>query len=124
MYLLVRYVIRLSVFAACLFTASSLSAQGCGSPTCEPNPVPCAHCTGSWTDQNGGTWNLTSDGSYNVTGTVTATVAPGCPSFTYSVSGSIARWPGQFGGQGYTTFTWNASNPSPLSSCAMLQRLL
>lgn len=51
-------------------------AGGCPTPKCAPNPVPCAHCTGTWTDDFGYTYNLSSNnnppaiGTYNVTGTI------------------------------------------------------
>ena len=107
------------VVAVQLPFAAHLAAQaGCTGLPCT-NPVPCYNCVGSWNDGTGVTWSLTSDSSYNVSGTaVLAPVVPGCPSVTYStVSGSISQGFRQDGTQGYTSFTWTARNPSPSGSC-------
>lgn len=60
--------------------------QGCGpgpgptgtGPRCAPNPVPCAHCIGTWTDNFSWVYNLNSNadppgpGTWLVTGTLLA----------------------------------------------------
>jgi hypothetical protein len=48
---------------------------------------------------------------------VTTNPSPGCPNITFTVNGSIGPSIQIDGIQGYTTFTWNATNPNPSASC-------
>src|SRR5258708_5367972 len=97
---------------------------GCSSPPCSPNPVACAHCAGTWTDNGGAVWTVTSNTTppsaftYPVSGSVVVPAgAFGCPSITYSVSGSITQTFGSSTTRGTTAIQWVASSPSPSSSC-------
>jgi hypothetical protein len=93
------------------------SAQaGCSGTPCN-NPVPCYACGGSWNDGTGVTWNVSMNSFSSISGSATLTGPPGCQNVTYSVSGSVS--PSRFGDgiQGYTSFTWTASSPSPSGSC-------
>ncbi len=98
--------------------------QGCQYPPCLPNPVPCAHCTGVWTDNSGAVWTISSNlfpqlmGTCPVSGSVLVPHSvPGCPSITYSVTGGITHVAGSAFQRGTTNLTWSASNPSPSGSC-------
>lgn len=111
----------LSAGLIALACAVSASGQGCGSPQCSPNPVPCAHCTGTWSDNTGFTYNISSNnnppmvGTYNVSGTMQA--SPADCSVVYQVSGTITQsWGGS--GVGLTTLNLTGSNPSPSGSCS------
>jgi hypothetical protein len=109
-----------------LLITSGLYAQnpGCSAPPCSPNPVPCAHCAGTWTDNYGGTWTVTSNttppssGTYSVSGTLRVpSPVPGCPTVTWSVSGTLSQTFGSASQRGTTAAHWVASNPSPSSQC-------
>jgi hypothetical protein len=100
--------------------AAIARGQGCGVPRCAPNPVPCAHCTGTWTDNYGFVLTITSNnnpptpGTYAVTGTWTGTaIAPGCPAATYQVSGTLT----QSYGAGTASLSVTGSSPSPSGAC-------
>src|SRR5258708_16106872 len=113
------------IFGAIYFTGSAFAQDpGCGSPPCSPNPVPCAHCTGTWTDNGGAVWTVSSNntpasyGTYSVSGSVVVpNVVFGCPSITYSVSGSISQTFGSAFARGTTSIQWTASSPNPSASC-------
>lgn len=92
--------------------------DGCTIGPCV-NAVPCRHCTGSWQDNSGNTWNITSSLADNtVSGSVTVPVPGGCPSITYQVSGSITPvGAAYYGARGYTQFTLHATNGSPSTPC-------
>lgn len=104
--------VSLSVFAPV-----SLVAQGCMYAPCD-NPVPCAHCNGTWTDDGGSNWTVASAsatglGTYNVSGSVTTPhPVAGCPTITYTVTGSLTLSSG-----GITQIYWLAGSPSPSTSC-------
>ncbi len=99
--------------------------QSCNTPRCSPNPVPCAQCTGSWTDNYGFVWNVTSNnnppsvGTYSISGTLQfSNPAPGCPGVTYQLSGTISQYSGLQGVvAGETDIDWMASGPSPPGAC-------
>lgn len=108
----------------CISPSANSQSLGCSSPPCSLNPVPCAHCTGAWSDGIA-TWTLASNnnppsqGSYSVSGSVSAPHpgGPGCPVTTWTVSGTIIHTPGTPTVRAVTGITWNASNPSPNISC-------
>jgi len=122
---------RLCVFSfkliALVFTAANVYAQGCTTPPCAPNTVPCAHCIGTWTDDATATWTLTSPANpttwntfYTVTGTMrNQTRGPGCPVVTYQLQASSSSInPQEVAGQkGWSYIVWDARNPSPSTSC-------
>jgi len=124
----IRQLILTSAGLACALTAKG---QGCnlppvqGTPPCIANPVPCAHCAGTWTDATyGSSWTVSSDtnppepGIYPVSGNVTmASPVPGCPSVTWSITGTIAQTQEMFGS---TKITWNGDNPDPDEDCGGL----
>lgn len=91
-----------ALFALCLgFHVNCVYGQvGCssGGGVCT-NPVPAVNLTRTWTDDTSATWTITSYSYGAVTGTV--------------------RVPNPVYVQGYTSFTWNASNPNPTSSCGI-----
>lgn len=98
-------------------------SRGIGNPPpCSGNPVPCAHCTGQWTDSYGATWSVQSNttppytGTWSVSGSLTAIHpgGPGCPNVTWAVSGSLVQ---AFDGTPPTTFTWKGTNPQPTTVC-------
>lgn len=98
--------------------------QGCSSPICSPNPTPCAHCIGDWTDNYGISWSVSSPGnplgpgSQTVTGTVVIpSLGPGCTEYTFTVSGTLTQTTGNAYTPGTTAFQWAASNPSPSTAC-------
>lgn len=111
-----------------VFACPVLQAQvpGCASPPCSPNPVPCAHCAGTWTDNLGGTWAVTSNttppsiGVYNVSGTlrVPNPSDPKCPTTTWIVTGYISQSFGSSSQRGTTTAHWVGANPLPSGTCA------
>lgn len=118
----------LLVIGAIGFTRSAFGQDpGCSSPPCSPNPVPCAHCTGTWTDDYSAAWAVSSNnnppsyGYYSVSGRVVvphpADPEYGCPNVTYVVTGSISHTFGSAWQRGMTAFQWVASNPSPSGSC-------
>lgn len=84
---------------------------GCNSTPCQ-NVVPCMQCSGIWVDQYGGAWNITSNPSYQVSGTVTTT-SEACISQQYTVSGSITPTSGYGSSNGGTSISLTASNPQP-----------
>jgi hypothetical protein len=84
---------------------------GCTTHPCQ-NVVPCMQCTGNWTDQFTGTWSITSDASYHVTGRVN-TAVPGCVHEQYTVSGTIHPTSGAGSINGGTSVNLTASSPSP-----------
>lgn len=102
-----------------LALARLVHAQGCESPPCW-NSIPCAHCTGTWTDDAGLVWTAASNnnppsiGTYSVSGTMrVASPAPGCPEVTWTLSGTITQTYGYPGvTYGATEIQWTASNPS------------
>ncbi len=103
---------------------AQVPVPGCVSPPCSPNPVPCAHCAGTWTDNYGGRWNVTSNttppfiGTYNVSGTLqVSNPSPGCPTVTWSVSGTLTQTFGTSFARGTASANWVATNPSPSSTC-------
>lgn len=92
-------------------------------PRCAPNTVPCAHCTGTWTDSTGAVWTVTSNntppyiGTWNVSGSVVAPVQGGCPSVKYTtVSGAISQVSGT-STAATTSIQWTATNPNPPNPC-------
>jgi len=107
----------------CVAFAACASGQGCQTqtfqnpPPCVPNTIPCAHCTGTWTDNYGWTYNLTSNnnppaiGTYNVTGTMQAPAAD-C-SVVYQVSGTIT----QYAALGQTSLSITGGSPNPSGDC-------
>jgi len=106
----------------CLGCAVCASGQGCADPPCAPNPIPCAHCTGTWTDNYGWTWSLSSNnnppgiGTYNVSGTLQAPSSD-C-SVVYQISGEISQTRGQDDvSSGETALSLTGSNPSPSGYC-------
>ena len=75
--------------------------NGCTNPPCAPNTVPCAHCTGTWTDEEFGSVyvvtqlpnsNPTTPGIYNVSGTNTWNFPDGC-TYAYDILGTIHQNP-------------------------------
>jgi hypothetical protein len=118
--------LRYSLFASLLlvgFRASPAFGQvGCTYHMTCTNPVPATDISyqtfiNSWQDTYGFIWTITSTGS-TVSGSVlTTNPSPGCPNITFTVSGSISPSLQIDGVQGTTGFTWNASNPTPPSSC-------
>lgn len=108
--------ILIAVLFVGAFTSVGMLAQpGCGSPGTCTNPVPVENITGTWTDTSGATWTLTTSGT-SVSGSVSVPNA-GCPTVTWSVSGSLTVPYQTDGVQGSTSFTWNASSPSPSGTC-------
>jgi hypothetical protein len=113
---------QLIVVAGCVACSVAARGQGCQTPPvqgttpCAPNPVPCAHCTGTWTDNYGWTYTLSSNtnppaiGTYSVTGTMKAS-ATDC-SVVYTVSGTITQTSGG-AGAGTTTLDLTGSDPDP-----------
>lgn len=108
------------------FTMASVSVvaqSSCGTPPC-PNPIPCANCNGTWTDNYGDVWSLDTNwsvGDTAITGSQTGPVGLGCPSVTYNVSGSLNRTPGSGSTNGRTTFSVTGTGPIPSSypGCAI-----
>ncbi len=101
--------------------------QGCGAPPCAPNPTPCAQCVGTWTDNYGEHWTVNSPnwpsppGTQSVSGSVVVPPpAPGCPSWTFTVSGTLTQTPGSATAPAVTSFSWTGSNPSPDVPCYTL----
>jgi hypothetical protein len=122
-----RRLVRTCMLGASLFFVTSPGQSqnpSCQAPPCSPNPVPCAHCTGTWRDDGGAVWTVTSNttppsiGVYSVSGTVLVP-APvyGCPNITYNVSGSISQTFGGANARGTAAIQWIATNPSPSGSC-------
>ena len=119
---------RSPIFILLLITAAlgvgNTFGQGCTSPICSPNPTPCAHCIGNWTDNYGDYWTVSSPGRPGAPGTqsVTGKVVippqePWCPNYTFTVSGTLTQTTGTGSAAGTATFEWNASNPSPTTPC-------
>ncbi len=103
---------------------AQLGSPGCVSTACV-NPVPCEHCTGTWTDDVGAVWTVTSDlaptwGTWGVTGSLSAPIGPGCPRASYSVEGWITQTWGSDSVYGATSFHWRAFNPAPYTPCGGL----
>lgn len=114
-----RYGCLLAVLGTLFLLPRALQAQaGCTGLPCN-NPVPCAQCTGAWNDGTGVTWTVTSNSSDQVSGiaVLKAPVGSGCQDVTYTVSGYISRGPIMDGYTGVTSFTWNATSPSPGGTC-------
>jgi len=109
------------VFVLLLLSGYAMAqVPGCTSPPCSPNPVPCAHCSGSWTDDTGALWTVasnntpTSYGTYTVSGSVSVpNPTAGCPGVTFTVTGNISQYFGSASSRGTTTIQWLASNPVP-----------
>lgn len=114
--------IKLSLTCVIMFATFALAqlatAQGCQSAPCLPNPIPCAHCTGTWTDDQpeGDTIvykvfsepNPTSPGEHTVSGTATKDNVwglGGC-TFTYDISGTIE----QTAGSATTELNWTMTD--------------
>lgn len=109
------------VFAG-LFSSVGGFAQYPGIDGCNPGPcanaTPCRHCTGTWTDNVGYRWNLTTNLATNsVSGTVSVpNPVSGCPNFSFSVSGSITPTAGSYPfTAGSTRMALRTSNPTPAS---------
>lgn len=83
-----RWRIVISVLLSCALLPGVALSQSCGGAPCSPNPTPCAQCTGTWTDNYGDQWTVSSPdwpsapGSQRVSGSVTIPAEPlfGCPS--------------------------------------------
>ena len=100
-----------------------LGQAGCTpAPGCV-NPVPAVDVSTTssttWYDGYGNTYNIASSPSGGVTGTVLVPHlgGPGCPDITFTESGSISPSTQTDGRQGFTTFSWTASNPQPNVVC-------
>ena len=111
-------------FSACSVPAVAQFGQaGCATAPCV-NPVPCENCSGTWTDDYGAIWGVTSEqavtwGTWSVTGNVSVPhPITGCPRINYTVSGSVTQTWGSDTAYGATSFTWQASNPSPSTICS------
>jgi hypothetical protein len=120
--------IRENAFCGLVLIAMTLglghaSGQSCSTPLCSPNPVPCAHCIGTWLDNTGARWTVTSlgnplgPGTQAVSGSVTVPFPAGCPSVTWTVSGTLTQTTGNAYTAGTTALNWQASNPNPSRSC-------
>lgn len=106
-----------------LLTAVDAIGQYPGIDGCNPGPcanaTPCRHCTGSWSDNIGYTWNITTN---LATGAVNGTASVpnphiGCPVFVFQVSGTLTPTGGWYPYiSGNTRVYLHATNPSP-SSC-------
>lgn len=89
--------------------------DGCNPGPC-PNATPCRHCTGSWTDNVGYRWAITTNlVTWVVTGTVSvANPVTGCPAFVFQVVGSITPTGGTYPfTPGSTKLYLHATSPSP-----------
>ncbi len=113
----------LSLFVAAMFPLDTAFAQSCGTPKCAPNPVPCAHCAGTWTDNSGAVWTVSSNttpssaSTWSVSGTVQSPAPPGCPTIAYQVSGSLTQTFGSSSVAGTPAISWTGSSPSPTAAC-------
>jgi hypothetical protein len=121
-----RFPANMLLIAAMILVAPGLYAQvpGCTGPRCTPNPVPCAHCAGSWTDNYGAKWAVTSNtmpaamGVFSVSGTLqVSNPVAGCPAVTWTVSGTLTQTFGTAGSRGTTAAHWVGSSPSPSATC-------
>ena len=90
--------------------------DGCAYGPCL-NTVPCRHCSGNWSDSLGNSYNITSSLVNNtVSGSASVPPSSGCPTITYTVSGSITPTGGSNEFQrGTTSFIFNLTNPSQTS---------
>lgn len=72
----------------------------------------------TWTDTYSYTWTITSSGG-SISGSVNAPNpgGPSCPNVVFAVSGTISPSYPTDGTEGYTLFSWNASNPVPSGTC-------
>ena len=124
--------IRFFIAMAISFNFTCIYAQSCSpgpgpsgtGSRCAPNPVPCAHCTGTWTDNFNWVYTISSrdyppgPGSWLVTGTLRAPAnSPGNPSSCAIVwqnvsSGTLQQTSGG-SGAGMTRLNVTFSNPSP-----------
>src|SRR5262249_6824247 len=73
-----RWTVMLASATVFLVPAMRTSAQvTCGVAPCrQADPVPCDNCNGTWTDDAGWTWTLSTTGS-NISGTLTEPIPPG-----------------------------------------------
>lgn len=95
--------------------AQFFGVPGCESPPCQ-NVVPCAHCSGTWADNYTAQWQITSDLSNNISGTVSvpgSSFGTGCPNTTWQVSGTLTR---SFGLVNYAEVVMTGSNPNQPST--------
>lgn len=113
-----KFAILLLVIGGALSFTQLAAAQGCAppdGPPCSPNPVPCAHCNGTWTDDD--VWpntyevfsepNPSAPRTYNVSGTATKSDLFGeACKFTYTISGTIV----QTYGTGTTELSWTMTD--------------
>ena len=89
-------------------------------PRCGPNPVPCAQCTGTWTDNYGWTYNISSNnnppyaGTYSVSGTLQSVGL--CGALYQNSSGTLAQINGG-DGPANTQLNITFSNPDPSGWC-------
>jgi len=99
------FLFLLTAQVATLFMGSSLNAQSnCGTPPCL-NQVPCANCSGSWTDNFGYSWTTDTSGNGTISGTFNSHGVDGCPITTRQITGTYNNTTGNFTVQGV--------NPSP-----------
>jgi hypothetical protein len=117
--MLTRLIAHIVVLFSVTIISSNAFGQGCQYAPCSPNPTPCAHCIGTWTDDTNARWSVTSPGNptapgtQSVSGSVSVPMPYGCPTVTYNVSGTLT----QTAGLGETAINWTASNPNPSAPC-------
>lgn len=123
-------ILRLFIASLLCFISHCIYAQSCSpgpgpngsGPRCAPNPVPCAHCTGTWTDNFGWVYNINSrdyppgPGSWLVSGTLKAPASSCSVLYQNVSSGTLTQ---TSGGSGPATTTLNVtfSNPTPTGYC-------
>ena len=105
-------VAALAMFFASVNAPAQIGVPGCTGTPCL-NTVPCKQCTGRWTDDFGGTWNVTSSASDSASGTLFVNVQSfGCISQTYQVAGNLIPVAGTIA-NGYASISLHATNPVP-----------
>lgn len=106
------------VLSALLVSAHTLTADNLGCSSGSPclNPVSATNMSGNW-DDGSVIWRISSSNG-SISGNVTVpSIAAGCPTVTYTVSGSLSPSPTNDQVQGSTSFVWTATNPVPSTAC-------
>ena len=128
----VSMTVRCIVAASMSFLSVCAYAQSCSpgpgpegtGPRCGPNPVPCAYCTGTWTDNYGWVYTISSnnnppsESTYSVSGTLQAPASYCSIRYQNVQSGTLSQ---TNGGSGPATTELNItfSNPTPTGTCSL-----